>query len=81
MATALPDGTMLRLLVEFEDHSTEDADQAPAIGANNFDNDEIDEWKFAGYCWTHDHFVDGKGNPVGWLPMFDSKATEGRSHE
>lgn len=71
MSTAPRDGTMLRLLVEFEEHSTEDADQAPTIGANNFDNDEVDEWKFPGWCWTHDHFVEGKGVPVGWLPMLD----------
>ncbi|WP_219915023.1 Arc family DNA-binding protein [Pseudomonas protegens] len=76
MESAPRDGTMLRLLVEFEEHSTEDEGQAPTIGANNFDNDEIDEWKFAGWCWTHDHFVEGKGTPVGWLPMLDSKATE-----
>lgn len=71
MSSAPRDGTMLRLLVEFEEHSTEDEDQAPTIGANNFDNDEVDEWKFSGWCWTHDHFVEGKGVPVGWLPMFD----------
>jgi len=69
MASAPRDGTMLRLLVEFEEHSTEDAAQAPTIGANNFDNDGEDRWQFAGWCWTHDHFVEGKGVPVGWLPM------------
>lgn len=69
MASAPRDGTMVRLLVEFEEHSTEDADQAPTIGANNFDNDGEDRWQFAGWCWLHDHFVEGKGVPVGWLPM------------
>jgi hypothetical protein len=71
MATAPTDGTMVRLLVEFEEHSTEDAEQAPTIGANNFDNDGEDVWRFAGWCWSHDHFTEGKGTPVGWLPMFD----------
>ena len=71
MATAPIDGTMLRLLVEFEEHSTEDAEQAPTIGANNFENDGEDVWRFAGWCWSHDHFTGGKGVPVGWLPMFD----------
>lgn len=71
MATAPRDGTMLRLLVEFTEHQTEDADQAPTIGANNFDNDGDDRWQFAGWCWTHDHFTEGKGEPVGWLPMLD----------
>lgn len=71
MATAPTDGTMVRLLVEFEEHSTEDAEQAPTIGANNFDNDGEDVWRFAGWCWSHDHFTEGKGVPVGWLPMLD----------
>ncbi|OEC62121.1 hypothetical protein A7D21_26825 [Pseudomonas sp. AP19] len=74
MATAPTDGTMLRLLVEFEDHSTEDAEQAPTIGANNFDNDGEDVWRFAGWCWSHDHFTEGKGNPLGWLPMLEGPA-------
>lgn len=69
--TAPRDGSMLRLLVEFSEHSTEDEDQAPTIGANNFDNDEEDVWKFAGWCWSHDHFVQGEGVPVGWLPLLD----------
>lgn len=71
MASAPRDGTMLRLLVRFEEHSTEDDEDAPTIGANNFDNDGEDRWQFAGWCWSHDHFVDGKGEPIGWLPMFD----------
>ena len=75
MATAPRDGTMVRLLVEFTEHETEDADQAPTIGANNFDNDGEDRWQFAGWCWSHDHFVEGKGEPVGWLPMIEARAT------
>jgi len=71
MSTAPTDGTMVRLLVEFEEHSTEDDDQAVTIGANNLDNDDEDLWRFAGWCWSHDHFTEGKGTPVGWLPMLD----------
>lgn len=71
MSSAPKDGTMLRLLVEFEEHSTEDETTAPTIGTNNFDNDENDEWLFAGWCWTHDHFTQGVGKPIGWLPFFD----------
>lgn len=74
MATAPRDGTMLRLLVEFTEHATEDADQAPTIGANNFDNDGEDRWQFAGWCWSHDHFVEGRGEPIGWLPMITASA-------
>ncbi|WP_296277778.1 hypothetical protein [Pseudomonas sp. UBA7530] len=71
MATAPRDGTLVRLLVEFTEHATEDADQAPTIGANNFENDGEDRWQFAGWCWSHDHFTQGKGEPIGWLPMLD----------
>ncbi|HEY1028383.1 MAG TPA: hypothetical protein VGE28_12260 [Pseudomonas sp.] len=71
MATAPRDGTMVRLLVDFTEHATEDADQAPTIGANNFDNDGEDRWQFAGWCWSHDHFTQGQGEPIGWLPMLD----------
>lgn len=74
MATAPRDGTMVRLLVEFTEHETEDADQAPTIGANNFDNDGEDRWQFAGWCWSHDHFTEGKGEPAGWLPMIEARA-------
>lgn len=69
MDTAPKDGTMLRLLVEFTEHPTEDNGIAPTIGANNFDHDGEDVWKFAGWCWSHDHFTQGEGVPVGWLPM------------
>lgn len=71
MATAPRDGTLVRLLVEFTEHATEDADQAPTIGTNNFENDGEDSWRFAGWCWSHDHFIEGKGEPIGWLPMIE----------
>lgn len=73
--TAPRDGTMLRLLVRFEEHSTEDAEEAATIGANNYDNDGEDRWQFAGWCWDHDHFTEGKGEVVGWLPMMDEPKT------
>jgi hypothetical protein len=67
MESAPRDGSMLRLLVEFEDHATEDtAGPAPTIGAYCAG---AECWHFAGWCWTHDHFTEGKGTPVGWLPM------------
>ncbi|WP_312325681.1 hypothetical protein [Stenotrophomonas sp.] len=70
MKTAPRDGTMVRLLVQFTDHATEDTDGAAwTIGANNHDHDGEDLWQFAGWCWTHDHFTEGKGTPVGWLPL------------
>ncbi|WP_296276644.1 hypothetical protein [Pseudomonas sp. UBA7530] len=73
MATAPRDGTLVRLLVEFTEHATEDTDQAPTIGANNFENDGEDRWLFAGWCWSHDRFTQGQGEPVGWLPMLDEQ--------
>ncbi|HID8539019.1 TPA: hypothetical protein ACXIMI_004179 [Stenotrophomonas maltophilia] len=78
MDAAPRDGTMVRLLVQFEENATEDtAEPAWTIGACNDDNVMHDErvgWQFAGWCWTHDHFTEGKGTPIGWLPLIDSKA-------
>ncbi|MBH1388641.1 hypothetical protein I5U29_07760 [Stenotrophomonas maltophilia] len=78
MDTAPRNGTVVRLLVQFEENSTEDtAEPAWTIGTCNDDNVSEDErigWQFAGWCWTHDHFTEGKGAPVGWLPLIDSKA-------
>ncbi|WP_313171405.1 dATP/dGTP pyrophosphohydrolase domain-containing protein [Stenotrophomonas sp.] len=85
MATAPRDGTMLRLLVQFDDHATEDT-EGPAwtIGACNDDNVHQDEragWQFAGWCWDHDHFTEGKGTPVGWLPLIDASPEGGSTDE
>ena len=74
MATAPRDGTMLRLLVQFDDHATEDT-EGPAwtIGhCSKSHPDDDDNWQFAGWCWDHDHFTEGKGTPVGWLPLIDA---------
>lgn len=71
--TAPRNGSMLRLLVDYADaengHPLEDAAVAWTIGFNNFDHDGEDVWKFAGWCWTHDHFTEGDGRPTHWLPM------------
>lgn len=73
MDTAPRDGTMVRLLVQFTEHATEDtAEPAWTIGANNGEHDGGDLWCFAGWCWTHDHFTEGKGTPVGWLPLISN---------
>ncbi len=81
MDTAPRDGTMVRLLVQFEENATEDtAEPAWTVGACNDDNVGDDEkigWQFAGWCWTHDHFTDGKGKPVGWLPLVSSAQAVG----
>lgn len=72
--TAPTDGTLLRLLVEHEDHGhpLEDSDRpTPTIGFNNHDNDGEHTWQMAGWCWSHDHFTEGRGEVVGWLPFED----------
>lgn len=78
MNTAPRDGTMIRLLVQFTEHATEDkAGPAWTIGARNDHNVgelEWGGWQFAGWCWTHDHFTEGKGTPVGWLPLIDGQS-------
>jgi hypothetical protein len=74
METAPRDGTLLILLVEFDEHATEDTTEAaPTIGSNNYAHDGEDRWQFAGWCWTHDHWTEGKGTPVGWLPFLDGR--------
>ena len=68
--TAPKDGRLLRLLVEFTDHATEDTTAAaPTIGHNDLDGTGDDRWQFAGWCWSHDHWTEGEGKPVAWLPL------------
>jgi len=73
MSDAPRDGTLLILWIEADDdreHPLEDSGKAtPTIGFNNFDNDGEDVWKFAGWCWEHDHFTEGKGTPLAWSPF------------
>jgi hypothetical protein len=67
------DETVL-LLVDYTDgdHPLDDDTIAITIGHNNDHNvgeDEGNGWQFAGWCWTHDHYVQGKGKPIGWMPL------------
>lgn len=62
------------LLVDYTDgdHAIDDATVAITIGHNNDHNvgdDEGEGWLFAGWCWGHDHYVQGKGKPIGWMPI------------
>lgn len=73
MDTAPTDGTMIRLLVDFEGNSLEDTDQPVwTIGACYASDSEGDVWQFAGWNWSHDRFTEGHGKPIGWLPMLDA---------
>lgn len=77
MDVAPTDGTLLRLLVEFENGSLEDGTEPCwTIGFNNLGNTGIDEWQFAGWNWTHDNFCQGSGIPIGWLPMLSAAPTQ-----
>ena len=77
MDAAPRDGTLVRLLVDFDENAIEDSISATwTIGACNDDNVSEGErigWQFAGWCWTHDHFTEGTGTPVGWLPLIDGQ--------
>lgn len=70
LETAPRDGTMLHLLVDYSegDHPLEDDTIAWTIGFGGFNDDGSDHWKFAGWCWIHDHFTEGQGRVIGWAP-------------
>ncbi|MGE4460617.1 MAG: hypothetical protein AB7D31_15335 [Stenotrophomonas sp.] len=73
METAPRDGTLVRLLVDFDDNATDDGPGPHwTIGANTVEHDGEDEWKFAGWDWNFDEFTAGDGKPVGWLPLIDA---------
>lgn len=68
METAPKDGTLLLLQIVGGDNMVDDSEFGRTIGHNNFDNDGEDRWQFSGWCWTHDHYVEGRGKPIGWMP-------------
>lgn len=71
--SAPKDGSLIRVLVEFEDYPLND-DNLPqwTVGFNNLGNTQVDEWQFVGWSWQSDRFCEGTGTPVGWLPMLDA---------
>ncbi|MCC3679189.1 hypothetical protein LLE81_00060 [Staphylococcus epidermidis] len=70
MESAPKDGTLLRLLVEFDDCAIDDGEGPFAtVGQNFLDTTGEDAWQFVGWDWEQDVFVDGIGRPVGWMPM------------
>jgi hypothetical protein len=77
MDTAPTNGTMVRLLVDFEDNSLEDTDiPVWTVGACYASDSEGDIWQFAGWNWSHDCFTEGHGNPIGWLPMIAAQPAQ-----
>lgn len=67
------DGTLVWLLIDYRgeqgDHPLDDAEFAWTVGFNNLENDGEDEWRFAGWCWSHDHFTAGRGKVLAWKPL------------
>lgn len=65
MADAPLDGTLVQLLVRFDNHAIEDTN-APTwtIGSHN-----DGEWNFVGWCWHRDEWTRGSGDLLAWLPM------------
>lgn len=61
------DGTPLILAVIQDDDANgiEDTqDYTRTVGFNEFDDNGDDTWQFVGWCWSHDHYIDGSGTPV-----------------
>lgn len=76
--TAPRDGTLVLLWVDYSgdsgDHWIDDREDGcgRTIGHSNDDNvlpEEAQGWQFAGWCWTHDHYVEGSGEPTHWQPL------------
>ena len=67
--TAPKDGSLLLLLTSGSDNLVEDAIHSRTIGHNSFEHTEVDEWQMAGWCWSHDHYTDGRGTPTHWQPL------------
>lgn len=89
MSAAPKNGDLLQLLVEHCDDgeldtATENEARWRTIGHNNFENDGEDKWVYAGWCWDHDHFTEGRGGrPIAWAPLLplpaDAPAEECKS--
>lgn len=64
-------GKLVWLLVDYREgeHPLEGALFSATLGYNSLADTGEDEWKLVGWCWTHDHFVDGKGTVLGWKPI------------
>lgn len=62
------------LLVDYREggeHPLEDASVGFTIGHNHDHNTpgEGVGWQFAGWCWSHDHYTEGRGKPIAWKPI------------
>lgn len=65
MESAPLDGTLVRLLVRFDNNEIEDTGEPTVtIGSHN-----DGEWNFVGWCWHTDEWARGSGDILGWLPL------------
>lgn len=79
IAEARKDNTLYALLIETGDEEgglsvnpIEDEALSRTVGFNNDDNvteDCREGWQFAGWCWSHDHFTDGRGKVVAFAEL------------
>lgn len=81
MQHAPRDGTMLCLLVDYSGDEAagpleDTAEAAWTIGFNSLSNTGEDRWQLAGWCWSHDHFTDGHGKPIGWAPFLPDQLSD-----
>lgn len=75
MADAPLDGTLVQLLVRFDNHAIEDTtDPTWTMGSHN-----DGEWNFVGWDWHRDEWTRGSGDLLGWLPVGPNVGDEGRS--
>ena len=65
----IKDGKMLLLEVQDGSHPTQDNNSFITIGFNTLKDTGEDKWHLAGWCWSHDHFVETDGTPVRWWPL------------
>lgn len=77
ISTAPKNGYLLLLLLAADETLKNPLEDSPnstiTIGFNNLEHDGCDVWKFSGWCWEHDHFTEGHGIPIGWLPLTKSR--------
>ncbi len=85
--SAPKDGTSVLLLIDPQDsaHSLHDDSFVVSIGSYGVEGGaEVDPtWCFAGWSWSHDEYVRGKGTPTHWQPLPEPPraALSGRKEE
>jgi hypothetical protein len=75
IARAPKDGTLLRLLVVPDPTEFTPFDDSlnpyETIGFNNLTDTDEDCWEFAGWSWSQDCFITGRGEVIGWSAFKD----------